>query len=107
MAPILSNFFSSKHNGPRKVIDLIHKHTQGLFANMEPTSPIAVGDYGTLGEDTGRFTIAGNIYTDFAMEEYGIPKAVKRDPEDRLIVLSPNGTRKDDTPEDGPYVDLD
>ena len=104
MAPSLSNLFSSKPNGPRKVIDLIYEHSHGLFANMDPTSPIAVGDYGTLGEETGRFTVAGNIYTDFAMEEYGIPAKVERVPEDRMIVRSPNGTVNNDAPEDGSSV---
>jgi hypothetical protein len=51
-------------NNERKFVDLIFRNNRGKYANLDPTAPIAVGDFGYVAKKSGRFLKEGNIFKD-------------------------------------------
>ncbi|KAG1842267.1 hypothetical protein DFJ58DRAFT_58836 [Suillus subalutaceus] len=57
----------------RKFIDLIQRATS-KWANWDPPKNIAVGDYGTIINETGEFDWEGNIYSPHVQEQLKLSK---------------------------------
>lgn len=57
------------HNN-RRIVDLIYRNNRGRFANLDPQTPLNVGDYGYVDEDTARFMKQGNIFDEH--KDYGL-----------------------------------
>jgi hypothetical protein len=58
----------------RKFIDLIQRATS-KWANWDPPREIAVGDYGTIINDTGEFDWEGNIYSPYFQQQFQSSKS--------------------------------
>jgi hypothetical protein len=80
----------SSTNESRKYMDLIFEGAS-MWPNLEPTSPLQAGDYGSVKKRTGTFEVEGNIYKMGYAKQCGIEEAVTRPQNDQIILTSKDG----------------
>jgi hypothetical protein len=63
--------FGKSSNHGRKYVDLLFR-TTNQYANWQPSTAIAVGDYGYVDHQIGLFIRDGNVYEDDFANKYGL-----------------------------------